>query len=250
MPQPLLRGRRRGAGKDDFNGYATSSAVGDGLSRISENSKEGGSIASSGFLSAVSGTQSSSAVASRDSHPLAIPKGGLLGAVVSQDEALGRRKTPAVSTTGHSNSDTDLPRAVVKAFVEQGVRGLQGEALRPGGQPQPIVFRLSRHVDSFEVEQDGKLSQAIYLTEVVSIHSRIDSSPGDAIPGLDENCAIIELEDGRCLALRFPPVVGNEAASAATFIRCMRVFVHEVRREHGERSKMRTRTEMEVAVQA
>lgn len=233
MPQPPGRGRR---------GYVTSPVVGDGLSRISENSKEGGSIASSSFFSAASGTPSSSAVPSRDSHPLASLTRGLIGAVACQDETLGDRKAPAVRTTGQStSSDTELPKAVVKAFVELGVRGLEAEALRPGSQPQPMVFRLSRHVDSFELEQDGKLSQAIYLTEVASIHSRIDARChrliADSSPGLDDNCAIIELKDGRCLALRFPAVMSNNAASAATFIRCMRVFVHEVHREYGDRSQ-------------
>lgn len=255
MPQPPLRGRRRNGGGDVPTGYVTSSAVGDGLSRISENSKEGGSIASSSFFSAASGTQSSSPVAPRDSHPLATLSGGLLGAVACQDERIGTHKAPAFPTTGHStSSNTEFPKAVVKAFVELGVRGRQAEALRPGGQPQPIVFRLSRHVDSFEVEHDGKLSEAIHFAEVVSIHSRndaryhkliADSLPGEAIPGLDENCAIIELKDGRCLALRFPAAMSNDAASAATFIRCMRVFVHEVSREHGERSQMRARAGME-----
>merc|ERR1712125_211317 len=111
-----------------------------------------------------------------------------------------------------------------------GVRGRRLEALRRDGQVQSVLFRLSRQVDAFEIApESGKASHTIRLTEVVGIYSGNDARTQQdlacSLPGLDAQCAVVDLRDGRCLTFRFPE------AEAKTFVLCMQIFVNEVQRE-------------------
>mmetsp|Transcript_104887 Transcript_104887/g.333844 ORF Transcript_104887/g.333844 Transcript_104887/m.333844 type:complete len:94 (-) Transcript_104887:70-351(-) len=56
--------------------------------------------------------------------------------------------------------------------------------------------------------------------------------PSALVPELDEQCVVVELRDGRCLALRVPGTSPAGArAEAAAFERCLRLLAGERRRE-------------------
>jgi len=110
------------------------------------------------------------------------------------------------------------------------VRGRRIEALRRDGKIQPVLFRLSRQVDAFEIAPEGgRSSHTVHLTEVACVYrgndARAQSDLASEVPGLDGHCAVVDLHDGRCLTFRFPE------AEAETFTLCMQIFVNEVQRE-------------------
>lgn len=140
-----------------------------------------------------------------------------------------------------TQESSEVLRQTVKAFVESGVRGRRIEALRRDGRAQPVVFRLSRKVDAFEITPEGGLSaHTINLTEVACIYkgddARAQSDLATSLPGLDRDCAVVDLHDGRCLTFRFPAIATDSsrdsgAVEAETFAQCMQLFVDEVQRE-------------------
>merc|ERR1719171_2412356 len=132
--------------------------------------------------------------------------------------------------TQEDKDNAEVLRKTVKAFVESGVRGRRIEALRRDGKTQPVMFRLSRQVDAFEIAPEGgRASHTVHLTEVASVYrgndARAQSDLASSLPGLDAHCAVVDLRDGRCLTFRFP------VAEAETFAQCMQIFVNEVQRE-------------------
>lgn len=223
----------------------------DALSKISEGSNEAGSVTSSHYFSVTS-----SALASR-----ATPVGGAgasrdflttVGALrlspqpeeqpETQRPASGTSSSSVTSVPGgsSSNQDAETLRKTVKAFVEAGVRGRRLEVLRRDGQPQVVTFKLSRKVDSFEIEtQAGRPSHTIGLNEVAAVFVGADKQLqvdlAASLPGLDENCAVVDLVDGRCLAFRFPHN-GHGSREADIFASCMQIFANEVSRERGQNS--------------
>jgi len=237
MPKPPMRQKSRPDEDEDIFGR---SMIRDELSRISEGSREGASLASSAYFSVASGAASGS-----------LDRGRILGAggieaarqQLQQMSVAGRSGAVPSAGSRHRGSGSDGPKAdedlkkTVRAFVETGVRGRQLEALRRDGSAQPVVFRLSRSVDAFEITAEGgRGAQRVELLEVSSIWSDTDlRQHGDLAqslpPGLDARCTIVDLRDGRCLTLRFPG--DNGEAEALVFVRCMRLFVQEVCREKG-----------------
>mmetsp|Transcript_6543 Transcript_6543/g.13417 ORF Transcript_6543/g.13417 Transcript_6543/m.13417 type:complete len:224 (-) Transcript_6543:93-764(-) len=215
MPHPHLSGRRRDlAGKADDGGVIMHPLVQDDLSRISEASWEGGSVAST-YFSAVSNTASATL------------------------HAKDRRLLTAAGASQAAGADAELLRRTVKAFVELSVRGHRLEALRHDRQAHPVVFRLSRHVDAFEIEREGgNASQRVHLSEVAAVRAGEEAAAAQrelaAALALDGRCALVDFRDGRCLALRFPPGPGEEPGSAKAFVRCMQIFVQEVQRERAK----------------
>mmetsp|Transcript_10215 Transcript_10215/g.16616 ORF Transcript_10215/g.16616 Transcript_10215/m.16616 type:complete len:242 (+) Transcript_10215:89-814(+) len=225
---------------DDEDSLFTHSLVRDNLSHISEGSNEAGSLASSAYHSAVSGSRRTPSTMNDRQFMTAAgvmrfaprPPSGVLATGDTRALEISAPTMPLTGAFGNSKdvltTDADALRRTVKAFVESGVRGRRLEALRRDGQVQPVTFRLSRQVDSFEIApESGKASHTVRLTEVASIYSgddaRVDFDLG--IPGLDGQCAVVDLRDGRCLTFRFP---GGEAK---TFVSCMQIFVNEVQRE-------------------
>lgn len=241
------------------------SVAGDGLSAITEGSNEAGSVTSSAYFSAVSGATPASGPHCTLRH------GGLGGReFLTVAGALRLPATPSAATerpaaasaaakprdcAGTSLSSTappagtaagsfaaqvaedpELLRRTVKAFVEAGVRGRRVEVLRRDGRIQPVVFRLSRQVDAFEVAAEaGTSSHVIGLVDVLAVYTGDDArAQGElaaSLPGLDQHCAVVDLRDGRCLAFRFPDAARRQ--EAATFAHCMQIFADEVRRECG-----------------
>lgn len=254
MARVVLR-RQAPGDDDDDDSLFTRSLVRDNLSRISEGSNEAGSLASSGgYYSAVSGSHRSPNLQVKG--PAGVDRAFLTAAGVmrlaprpsSGDAArhpTGGAGTPPVAASlelcpgaansrGSGSSDQeendDLLRRTVKAFVESGVRGRRIEALRRDGKTQPVMFRLSRQVDAFEITPEGgRASHTVHLTEVASVYrgndARAQSDLASSLPGLDAHCAVVDLRDGRCLTFRFP------VAEAETFAQCMQIFVNEVQRE-------------------
>jgi len=206
------------------------------LSRISEGSNE--STPSTYFSCASAQTShAKDGSEARIDHEFLTAVGKLrLGASSSSTEDIPHRHgEPQRLASGVSSarelsqqtSSADLPakdpeslRQTVKEFVEAGVRGRRLQVLRRDGQTQKVTFRLSRRVDAFEVLPEGGVSgRSVGLGEVSAVRS------GNELPGLDCSCAVVELHDSRCLALRFP-----EASEAQSFTLCMRLFADEVRR--------------------
>eukprot|EP00408_Alexandrium_pacificum_P030373 CAMPEP_0171291142 /NCGR_PEP_ID=MMETSP0790-20130122/71502_1 /TAXON_ID=2925 /ORGANISM="Alexandrium catenella, Strain OF101" /LENGTH=191 /DNA_ID=CAMNT_0011760861 /DNA_START=48 /DNA_END=620 /DNA_ORIENTATION=+ len=150
MPHPLRNGwRGDSSGGVDDGGVIMHPLVQDDLSRITEGSWEGGSVASS-YFSAISNTASTSTLNAKDRRLLA---------------AAGASQAPA------AGAEAEALRRTVKAFVELGVRGRRVEALRRDRQAQPVLFRLSRHVDAFEiVPEGGRASQRVHLGEVAGVY--------------------------------------------------------------------------------
>ncbi|CAE7234225.1 unnamed protein product, partial [Symbiodinium pilosum] len=126
------------------------------------------------------------------------------------------RSTPSV--TSSSLEDQAALREIVKAFVEIGVRGRLVEALRGDGRPQPVVFRLSREVDAFEIGPEAGRGHRVALTEVSAVYTGCSPRAKElaaTMPGLDASCAVVDLTDGRCLSLRFPVDRGGPEAQTA-----------------------------------
>jgi len=218
---------------------------GDTLSRISEGSNEAGSVVSS-YFSAISGAVG----------------GGSAGRIGPGDLLKAALRTPAkdkcavrssASVPGSNLEDQAAFREIVKAFVEIGVRGRLVEALRGDGRAQPVVFRLSREVDAFEIGPEPGRGHRVALTEVSAVYTGSSERAKElatTMPGLDASCAVVDLADGRsahswhltrakalktrCLSLRFPVDRGGseaQVAEAQVFAHCMQIFVNEVRRE-------------------
>ncbi|CAE7304917.1 SMT3 [Symbiodinium natans] len=169
-------------------------ANGDTLSRISEGSNEAGSVVSS-YFSAISGAVGA----------------GSAGRVGPADLLKAALRTPAKadkcavrsspSVTGSSGpEDQAALREVVKAFVEIGVRGRLVEALRGDGRAQPVVFRLSREVDAFEIGPEPGRGHRVALNEVSAVYTGSSERAKEltTMPGLDASCAVVHLADGRC----------------------------------------------------
>jgi len=252
MPHPTSACRSRKLAGDGGS-IGVHPLVHDELSRISEGSREGVSVASSTYYSAASGTPSSALLNTRDRHfftaagsirtpqPQIGGRGASQGVPLAETPASAQRSAEQARSTSKAASagtweDADFLRRIVKAFVELGVRGRRVQALRRDGQEQAVVFRLSRQVDSFEIEPEGgKASQTVDLAEVAAVYAgddaRLSAELSRALPGLDGRCAVMDLRGGKVLALRFPPELGGEATKATAFVRCMQLFVQEVQRE-------------------
>mmetsp|Transcript_126912 Transcript_126912/g.206401 ORF Transcript_126912/g.206401 Transcript_126912/m.206401 type:complete len:251 (+) Transcript_126912:67-819(+) len=246
--------RRRKFDIDDDDSLFSRSLVRDNLSKVSEGSNEDGSINSSTYFSAASGSHRSP---NTQGGPAAVGDRAFLtvaGAVrlprserspssdASQSKDSGGSR-PASSTPREDSAE--ILRKTVKAFVESGVRGRRIEALRRDGRAQPVVFRLSRQVDAFEITPEGGLTaHTVNLTEVACVYTgddaRAQSDLATHLPGLNRHCAVVDLHDGRCLTFRFPSEGGHGVATveAETFAQCMQIFVNEVQLE-AARSKPR-----------
>lgn len=241
MPKPPLRQLRTRLEEEEDSIFGRS-LIRDELSRISEGSCEGASLASSAYFSAASGSidrgrpLATAAGAleltrhKRKQTPTDIRSGG-------RQDNCDRSSCAEGGAASRAREDDEL-RQAVRAFVETGVRGRLLEAVRRDGRPQPVVFRLSRHVDAFEIAAEGGRSgaQRVDLLEVSNICTgadlRLHEELAQALPpGLDASCAVVDLRDGRCLTLRFAGDDGE--AQAFSFVRCMLIFVQEVRRERG-----------------
>eukprot|EP00439_Symbiodinium_sp_Y106_P067322 s1078_g11.t1 len=162
MAAALLEERRLGIGpevrKDDGRVKESKTATdGDTLSRISEGSNEAGSVVSS-YFSAISGAVG----------------GGSAGRIGPGDLTPAKDKCAvrsSASVPGSNLEDQAAFREIVKAFVEIGVRGRLVEALRGDGRAQPVVFRLSREVDAFEIGPEPGRGHRVALTEASSFAS-------------------------------------------------------------------------------
>mmetsp|Transcript_100063 Transcript_100063/g.177544 ORF Transcript_100063/g.177544 Transcript_100063/m.177544 type:complete len:228 (-) Transcript_100063:34-717(-) len=185
----------------------------DVLSRITEGSNEAGSEVT--FFSAVSG--------------------------LTVDKAKERiLPSPQRASTGSRKAlEGSALRGMVRSFVETAVRGYRVEALRRDGLAQPVIFRLSRKVDAFElVPCAGGAPCVVSLTEVVSVlvgsDPGVQTDLGELLPSLDANCAVLDLADGRSLALRFAgkaDAAAGPAAEASAFALCMQSFANELQRQ-------------------
>lgn len=124
---------------------------------------------------------------------------------------------------------------LVRAFVEQAVRGRSVEVLRPAPRAgaHAMLFRLSREVDSFELlaPTDAASSSAsrvaVALAEVVEVQAAAAPSPEllRQLPDLDGRCALVTLRDGRSVALRLGTKV-----DASAFARVLQLLAVELKR--------------------
>jgi len=220
----------------------------DTLSKITEGSNEAGSEISSVFFSAVSGATSRP---SKKSSKFGV---GLCGGVPPLLANACRPPAPGKSVAGslptptraaprasrlHAIQETPDLRQVVKAFVESAVRGCFAEALCSNGRSRPVIFRLNRRVDAFELSpSEGGASCTVALTELAAAH--VGEEPwarrelGELIAGLESSCAVLELMDGRVLVLHFHGCSEDEGqAQAKIFALCMQTFVSELRGQPG-----------------
>lgn len=214
----------------------------DMLSKITEGSNEAGSGISSVFFSAVSGATSrrsskpSKHGASLGSGlPLCLLGGLHLNAGLGVGGSL---PTPARSGTRPQKLQAiqeapDL-RPLVKGFVESAVRGCYVEAICGNGRTQPVIFRLSRKVDSFELASRGDgTSCTVPLADVAAVRigdeSWVKRELYQLATCLDSSCAVLQLFDGRCLTLRFHDCTKERSeAQASAFVLCMQSFATEL----------------------
>lgn len=186
------------------------------LSRITEGSDEVGSDISSAFFSLAS-------------EPSATGFSGLSRS--ASDRA------PA-SERGDEADAAEAPelRMLVRAFVEQAVRGRSVEVLRPAPRAgaHAMLFRLSREVDSFELlPTDASAPSAparvhsVALAEVVEVQAATAPSPEllRQLPDLDGRCALVTLRDGRSVALRL-----GTKADASAFAQVLQLLAVELKR--------------------
>eukprot|EP00927_Polykrikos_kofoidii_P039551 TRINITY_DN33913_c0_g1_i1.p1 TRINITY_DN33913_c0_g1~~TRINITY_DN33913_c0_g1_i1.p1 ORF type:complete len:278 (+),score=42.72 TRINITY_DN33913_c0_g1_i1:86-919(+) len=225
----------------------------DALSRISEGSSEAGSVTSTYFsvgsgaknsLGSGSGNQPSGGrefLTAAGAIRLSVPQadrgsGAYTSAKLAVTTASSGSASSAVKAQVAEPQSEDL-RKTVRAFVEAGVRGRRLEVLRRDGQIQTVIFSLSRQVDSFEISlESGRSSHVVRLENISSVYTgddvRASGELHDALPGLDESCAVIDLNDGRSLAFRF--LEADARREAVVFGRCMQLFASEVSREQSE----------------
>lgn len=245
------------------------SLVHDELSCITEGSNEAGSVASTYFSAASASLVNSYADGSSREQ---INKAGRLpqrhdgGAAALGDcagMACGRSSgsrggrvraagyvcgsTPSSTVFQRPDDDPAALRSIIRAFVEAGVRGRRLEVLRRDGESQRATFRLSRQVDAFEISGEGaKSGHTVRLAEVVAVFLGTDPRAGaqgldDLMPGLGADCVVVDLRDGRCLALRLPVDVeappkdaaAATALGAEAFVHCLQLFARELQRERG-----------------
>lgn len=185
------------------------------LSRITEGSDEVSSDISSAFFSLAS-------------EPSAAGFSGL-----------SRSTVPSASHRTEEADVTEAPelRMLVRAFVEQAVRGRPVEVLRPAPRAgaHPMLFRLSREVDSFELlapaAADAGSSTAgrvaVALADVAEVQAAAAPSPelSRQLPNLDGRCAVVSLRDGRSVALRL-----GTRADAEAFARVLQLLAMELKR--------------------
>merc|ERR1712062_135416 len=98
---------------------------------------------------------------------------------------------------------------MIESFVKSSVRGRSIDVLCVEGSLRPILFRLSRSVDSFElIPEDGGRIHTIYLMRILSV-TACGTDPqtmgefAHLVNGLDDQCTVVELHDGSCFTLRF-----------------------------------------------
>mmetsp|Transcript_15433 Transcript_15433/g.43017 ORF Transcript_15433/g.43017 Transcript_15433/m.43017 type:complete len:291 (+) Transcript_15433:74-946(+) len=272
MPKPPLRPMRRSAADEDDDDFFGRSIARDELSRISEGSREGGSLASSTFFSAASTSLLSSAAAgplklallqqqqqqqqphehsgrlgaggpslrvgvAADSAAMAggatSAAGGVSGIVAAGGSVVGTSSGSSVCGAETAGASPEQLKRMVKAFVEAGVRGQRIEALRRDGQPTSVVFRLSRQVDAFEIAAEaGRAAQRVDLNEVLSI-----CTGGSDCSAELRDAMPIGL-DARCTIVdlrdgRCLTLRFGSSQDASVFVQCMKLFVQEVVRERG-----------------
>jgi len=214
----------------------------DSLSKITEGSNE--SLVSSVFFSAVSGGTSrpskrSSKCAVGGSMPALLTnvcRGlGMPGTLPTPSRA-SARPSPRTSKLQSIQEHKETPdlRQVVKGFVESAVRGILVEALCSTGCPRSVIFQLNRKVDAFDLTPSGGgASCNISLMELAAVHAGEDAwskrELGAVVAGLDASCIVLELVDGRCLALRFRGGLKDACEQQANvFSLCMQTFVNEL----------------------
>jgi hypothetical protein len=183
------------------------------------------------------------------------------GAFVSPGSDGNSRSAPVRQGQPEAASPEMFSRTMVKAFVEAAVRGLHIEALLSDGSGQPVVFRLCRQIDAFELRADpGGAVNRISLSQVAAVRTGGGGEEqlrrcglAELVPELvgrraspaagaqvmlsrSRRVAVVELVDQRCLALRFPDTRtenGGEASEdrALAFTRCMTLFATRARCE-------------------
>lgn len=217
----------------------------DNLSKITEGSNEASEI-SSMFFSAVSALTSKRTSKSKPSrctgalgqgmpallvHACMSPAIDGMGCTLPTPTRAGAR--PSNSKLQAIPESPDL-RQLVKEFVESAVRGCCAEALCGNGRTQPVVFRLNRKVDAFELAPVGSgAPYTVALTDLAAVHLGGDawtrSEEERLVAGVDASCAVLELVDGRCSALRFHGWgEGGGEAQAKSFVLCMQTFANEL----------------------
>jgi hypothetical protein len=222
---------------DEFPEFGNMCSI-DGLSKITEGSHETRTDISSVFFSAISSKCPSKM--SKRTVP-SVFSGLIQGGNRSSQNNL---PTPAraLATKQHNtqsagNVALSEMMNIVKVFVEAAVRGFVAEAICGNGHVRPVVFRLSRKVDAFElIPCDGGASCKVLLLEVsktfLGSERRLKDELGPLHQHLDANCAVLELLDGRYLALNLRGCSWAERGlEAQTFIRCMHTFVSELQRQ-------------------
>jgi len=128
------------------------------------------------------------------------------------------------------------PHSAIKSFVRSGVLGFVVDAFTCTGHMQPVHFRLSQDVDAFTLASyESVQSCNVKFADISNIYmgdeAWIQNELGQSYIGLDSHCAVLELGNGNCLALRFR--IGDWADNgeeAKTFVRCMQTFMLVSRR--------------------
>lgn len=194
------------------------------LSLITEGSDENASDISSAFFS----------LASEGSRPPSAA--GFSG--LSRSTGGDRAPAPSAPHRGDEADAMEAPelRMLVRAFVEQAVRGRPVEVLRPAPRAgaHPMVFRLSREVDSFELlapaadassSSAGRVAVALADVTEVQTAAALSSELLRQLPNLDCRCAVVTLRDGRSVALRL-----DSKSDAEAFARVLQLLAIELKR--------------------
>jgi len=111
-------------------------------------------------------------------------------------------------------------RKSVKDFVKSAVRGIRVELLQTGGPERAMFLRLSRGMDAFELAPECCAQpQLVNFAEVRAVKTQCRALHESAAPlshaaigalsQAEQYCAVVELWDGRGIALCLPGGIGS-----------------------------------------